>query len=467
VKNSSLWIVITALLVLTSCGSRIDTYDGQTLQKGKLTLIDADGQKGFLSPFLLYIPEYLKDNDEYRLLCAPNNTGTDSDDMKLHTGKAVKEFHRWDYLIAEHEFPYIILVPVFPRFSSIHGGWKYYAQALDRDSMYLRTEKKPCLTIRYNGIRPGEYNALEINLDNLFIVQNDKLYRCIASSHKPPIKIYDTESAEVSLLFESGWTPSSPFNVIEYSRYNTGLWFRDVRVGEESITNSADKRNSSLYITDFFYAGDDDFAALVDRGGTDFFITDGMVIERLDLQLIQMIEYAEEILGSEFKISLKGSINMAGFSTSAHFTDRFCFLHPNRVNAASLGGFNGHVALPLDVYDGVELIYPFGTSDYHLLTGQVFDESAFSSIKRFLYQGSEDENDDLVYSDGYEMNESSPIIKLFGAVVPERLKNYQKLFERMGLDNHRFAMYEGVGHSLTNQMKEDIADFFWKVDEID
>lgn len=463
-KYASLILSSFVLLSLISCVPRIIEYDGSSLQKGQLTLVPADEERGFYSPFLLYVPGYLQNGCECRLFCAPNNTGTASDDMDLHLEKAAGEFERFKFLVTAEKCGYVVLVPVFPRFSSLHGGWKYYTQALDRDSIYARTEKMPCLTIRYEGPVIGENNALTIDISGLYVYQNNRLYRCIASDLKPYIKIHDTDSAEVNLIFDSGWTPNKPFSVIEYSEYNAGMWFCDVQLRDDTLLNSNDRRNSYTTITGFFYAGDDDFSRLYGPEGEAYSTRDLLVVRRCDLQLIEMIGRAREIVKSEYSIDLKGKIDMAGFSASAQFTDRFCFLHPEMVNAAVIGGFNAHAALPLDVYDGVDLQYPFGTSDYHLITGSSFDEDAFASMKRLLYMGSEDDNDDLLYSDGYELHESYPIIDLFGRDLNERFEKYGKMFSSMGFDTHEFRLYKGVGHTMTDEIRKDIALFFWECD---
>lgn len=78
------------------------------------------------------------------LLVAPNNSGTNSDDMALHAERArelLRRVHRW----LGRELGTPCLVPVFPRPRTIEGapreGWFYYTHALDRQSLGLEVEE--------------------------------------------------------------------------------------------------------------------------------------------------------------------------------------------------------------------------------------------------------------------------------------------------------------------------------------
>jgi hypothetical protein len=68
-------------------------------------------------------------------------------------------------------------------------------------------------------------------------------------------------------------------------------------------------------------------------------------LKRLDLQLLQMIADAQTIL-TAMQIEVDPKIFMNGFSASATFTNRFSFLHPEKIKALAIGGFNGELMLP-------------------------------------------------------------------------------------------------------------------------
>ena len=55
---------------------------------------------------------------------------------------------------------------------------------------------------------------------------------------------------------------------------------------------------------------------------------------------------------------------MNGFSASATFTNRFSFMHPEKIKALAIGGFNGELMLPQNEMNGIKLNYPIGTNDF-------------------------------------------------------------------------------------------------------
>ncbi|MDP3829700.1 MAG: hypothetical protein Q8Q47_00430, partial [Ignavibacteriaceae bacterium] len=86
-------------------------------------------------------------------------------------------------------------------------------------------------------------------------------------------------------------------------------------------------------------------------------------LKRLDLQLLEMINDAKSVLTS-LGIQTEPKFFMNGFSASATFTNRFSFIHPEKIKALAIGGFNGKLMLPQNEINGVKLNYPIGINDF-------------------------------------------------------------------------------------------------------
>ncbi len=109
-------------------------------------------------------------------------------------------------------------------------------------------------------------------------------------------------------------------------------------------------------------------------------------LERLDIQLVRMIEDARDTL-LRLGYPIKSRVLMTGFSASGTFTNRFSLIHPDRIYALAAGGLNGLLMLPVSKIDGTGLNYPLGTNDFHQLFKEPFDSSAFRTSQYFLWEG--------------------------------------------------------------------------------
>ena len=109
-------------------------------------------------------------------------------------------------------------------------------------------------------------------------------------------------------------------------------------------------------------------------------------LHRPDLQLITMIDDA---VAREAKAGLRFErrVLMFGFSASAMFTNRFVFLHPDRVLAAAYGSPGGWALAPVPSWHGAFLPYPVGIGDIKALTGKPFHLKTVARIPQFLFLG--------------------------------------------------------------------------------
>ncbi len=182
-------------------------------------------------------------------------------------------------------------------------------------------------------------------------------------------------------------------------------------------------------------------------------------LKRLDLQVLEMVNDAKNTLTS-LNIDIETKILMSGFSASATFANRFSFLHPEKIKALAIGGFNGKLMLPQKEINNIKLNYPIGINDYAILFHKNFDLNAYKSISQFIYMGNLDDNDAVQYDDAYSKNERNIINNNIGRLVQERYLNCQKIYLENGI-NPIFKTYENIGHWTTADMNLEIIKFFF------
>jgi hypothetical protein len=183
-------------------------------------------------------------------------------------------------------------------------------------------------------------------------------------------------------------------------------------------------------------------------------------LKRLDLQLLEMIDDAKGILNA-MNIEVDPKVFMNGFSASATFTNRFSFIHPDKIKALAIGGFNGKLMLPQNKINGTKLNYPIGTNDFAKLFDQKFDLETYKSIPQFIYMGKLDENDAVQFDDAYSKKERKIINKNIGQSVQERYLKCQNIYQENNIVPI-FKTYENVGHWTTSEVNLDVIKFFLK-----
>lgn len=183
-------------------------------------------------------------------------------------------------------------------------------------------------------------------------------------------------------------------------------------------------------------------------------------LKRLDLQLLEMINDARNILAS-MNIPVAPKVFMNGFSASASFTNRFSFIHPGKIEALAIGGFNGLLMLPQNEINGHKLNYPIGTNDFAVLFDKNFDTDTYRSLPQFIYMGKLDENDAVQFDDAYNENERKIINDNIGRSVQERYLECQKIYQENNIAPI-FKSYENIGHWTTSDVNLEVIKFFFK-----
>jgi hypothetical protein len=181
-------------------------------------------------------------------------------------------------------------------------------------------------------------------------------------------------------------------------------------------------------------------------------------LKRPDLQLLAMINDSKTVL-STLNIDLEDKFFMSGFSASATFVNRFSLLHPDKIQALAIGGFNGELMFPQQEFKNVPLNYPIGTHDFEKLFKQKFNLETFKSIPQFIYMGELDDNDAVQFDDAYSKKERKIINTTIAATVQKRYVECQKIYQEANVNAH-FKTYEKVGHWTTSSMNLEVIQFF-------
>ena len=182
-------------------------------------------------------------------------------------------------------------------------------------------------------------------------------------------------------------------------------------------------------------------------------------LKRIDLQLINMIAHAQRLLRhNNMKVNEKVSMN--GFSASGTFANRFLILHPTVVRAVATGGVNGIPTFPTDRWDDVPMRYPVGIADVKEIADIEFDGAAYKRVSQYIYMGVLDDNDTVVYQDGYEAVDAELVENFIGAkMMPDRWRVSQSIYKTLEIPA-QFVTYENTGHQIKDEMIDDIVAFF-------
>jgi len=180
-------------------------------------------------------------------------------------------------------------------------------------------------------------------------------------------------------------------------------------------------------------------------------------LERVDLQLVAMIEDAQERLSDDVSVSDQVMLNV--YSASAKFVNRFSLLHPELVTSVTAGGINGMVTLPIIEDKGHVLNYQIGVADLESITGEPFDLESFQDVDQYIYMGAEDENDTLPASDAWGKEQREIARDVYGEdMQDDRFPYCKSVYEDVGAFAE-FRLYDGVGHTVTDEMYRDVVEF--------
>jgi len=184
-------------------------------------------------------------------------------------------------------------------------------------------------------------------------------------------------------------------------------------------------------------------------------------LKRIDLQLIEMIKDAQELLKRN-NVEVKNKVFMHGFSGSGTFSNRFAILHPGIVRAVASGGVNSIPTFPTGQWRDTTLPYPVGIADLKEIADIDFDENAYKKVSQYIYMGYMDRSDTTDwkrYKDAYDVEHAKLIRTLIGAEMPKRWKVSQSIYKELQIPA-QMVTYNGTGHRIRSEMIDDIVEFF-------
>ncbi len=181
-------------------------------------------------------------------------------------------------------------------------------------------------------------------------------------------------------------------------------------------------------------------------------------LRRIDLQLIEMIKDAQELL-RENDIQVKDQVFMHGFSASGTFVNRFAILHPGIVRAVAAGGVNSIPTFPTGQWRDTVLPYPIGIADLKEIADIDFDENAYKKVSQYIYMGDLDRNDTTLFRDAYDEEDAKLIRTLIGEEMPKRWQVSQSIYKELEVPA-QMVTYNGTSHAIRSEMIDDIVKFF-------
>lgn len=105
--------------------------------------------------------------------------------------------------------------------------------------------------------------------------------------------------------------------------------------------------------------------------------------ERPDLDIVESIDKAKEIMDKEYGTKINDKIFLNGYSSSGCFAQRFSLIHPELIDTACIGGSSGSIPIP-----NTDLDYPLGIKNYNELFGKNFNMEEYKKITFDYYVGS-------------------------------------------------------------------------------
>ena len=180
-------------------------------------------------------------------------------------------------------------------------------------------------------------------------------------------------------------------------------------------------------------------------------------MERIDVQLIAMVEDARRRLAAE-NISVAKKFFLWGYSAGGAFTIRFSVLHPERVQAASVGGCSVPT-IPSAKINGHSARYPIGVADLKQLTGRKFDAEAFRRVPIQIFRGAADDNDEVAFADGYDETDRNFIHRNLGPPPPNQRYPAIEALYKHAAPHVKFTVEPGVKHNDALTRKETPAFF--------
>lgn len=274
------------------------------------------------------------------------------------------------------------------------------------------------------------------------------------------------------LLYLPKGLPAGDTSYLLVETNNTGLndsiEFHEKRARHDAsksgVGNYVAKKLKLPFLVPIFPRSATDWKVYTHALDRDAFFSRGTDIERLDLQLLAMIEDAKKQLASQ-GYPLEEKFFITGFSASGTFANRFSLLHPEKIKATAAGGINAIPILPVAELEGQHLPYPLGIADIKEVMGRELKLEEFRKLPKMLFMGALDDNDAVAFDDGYNSEDREIVYRLMGKqLVPQRWEFVQEVYRQNNVEAE-FKTYPAIGHGTDKKINEELVAFFRKYTE--
>ena len=130
--------------------------------------------------------------------------------------------------------------------------------------------------------------------------------------------------------------------------------------------------------------------------------------------------------------------------------------------SAAPGSPGGWPLAPVASWQGDRLGYAVGIADIADLVGAPFDLASFRQVPQYIYVGDLDRNDALD-TRGLPEEERNAICALLDCrpepYISDRWPLAEQIYDSVQA-NAQFVIYPGVAHTITDEMFEDVKNFF-------
>ncbi|MEL7488148.1 MAG: alpha/beta hydrolase [Pseudomonadota bacterium] len=189
--------------------------------------------------------------------------------------------------------------------------------------------------------------------------------------------------------------------------------------------------------------------------------TDYRGLERIDLQILSMIDDARRRLGA-FGVETPPRVLFTGWSAPGSLADRMTAMHPSRVKALVVGGFGATPMLPVSELDGQPFDFPIGVGDLDALIGAPFDLKTYRQIPYLLQHGEDDANDPIPDVDPKGRKQRKIVQQVLGRRPLDRIEKIRSVYDQVGAHQFELRTYRNADHGGSREIALDIQQFLEK-----
>ena len=175
--------------------------------------------------------------------------------------------------------------------------------------------------------------------------------------------------------------------------------------------------------------------------------------DRPDLDIVQCINSAKDIMKNEYGVKLNDKIFLNGYSSTGVLAQRFALIHPELIDTACIGGASGSIPIP-----NPQLDYPLGTKNFRQLFGKDFNEEAYRKIVFNYYVGELELLTDSCDRNGqiYPMHDMSYMER---SVPINQGKQYRRMFgqDMFARANAIVSLLQNSGYKISHKVLLNIA----------